>query len=232
LERKRELDEFYSILDRLKQKIGYRRLDVSSGNDGWPNRGVYFFFEEGETRASSSELRVTRVGTHALKTGSSSTLWSRLRQHQGFKQGSMAGGGNHRGSVFRKHVGSAIINKEGISYSYPRWEYDSSASKDVTNSEYEMEKRVSKVIGSMPFLWVNVDDDADPESKRGMIERNSIALLSNYGSKESLDPPSKNWLGRYSVSEKIRDSGLWNVNHVDEKYDSVLSLLEEQVKKT
>jgi hypothetical protein len=50
------------------------------------------------------------------------------------------------------------------------------------------------------------------------IERNSIALLSNYN-KPHLDPPSQGWLGRHSDREKVRTSGLWNSNHVDESYD-------------
>jgi hypothetical protein len=41
----------------------------------WPERGVYFFFEQGETRSKSHIAeRVVRVGTHALTTSSQTTL--------------------------------------------------------------------------------------------------------------------------------------------------------------
>ena len=70
----------------------------------------------------------------------------------------------------------------------------------------------------MPFLWLNIDDEAGPASRRGYIERNAIALLSNYA-KPPLDPPSPTWLGRHSDRERVRASGLWNSNHVDEPYD-------------
>jgi hypothetical protein len=31
----------------------------------------------------------------------------------------------------------------------------------------------------MPFVWLSLGDEASSESRRGYIERNSIALLSN-----------------------------------------------------
>jgi len=61
---------------------------------------------------------------------------------------------------------------------------------------------------------------------RAVIERNAIALLSNYPHVNSsiektkcTDPPSSNWLGLSAVSERVARSGLWNSNHVDEDYD-------------
>ena len=70
----------------------------------------------------------------------------------------------------------------------------------------------------MPFLWLPIDDDAGPESRRGYLERNLIALLSNF-QKPPLDPPSAAWLGTHSDRERVRESGLWNSNHVNEEYD-------------
>lgn len=81
-----------------------------------------------------------------------------------------------------------------------------------------MEKLVSEVIGEMPFLCLSVDDELGPESLRGYVERNTIALLSNYNNL-ALDPPSEDWLGYKCDRERIRNSGLWNQNHVDENYD-------------
>ncbi|WP_217898206.1 hypothetical protein [Zobellella denitrificans] len=84
--------------------------------------------------------------------------------------------------------------------------------------ELEYEKRVSAVIGTMPFLWLDVDDESGPPNLRSFVERNAIALLSNYN-KATLDSPSPEWLGRFSGRPKVRLSGLWNQNHVDEPYD-------------
>ena len=68
--------------------------------------------------------------------------------------------------------------------------------KQVLDNERFMEMAVSDVIRGMPLLWLAVEDAAGRESLRGYIERNSIALLSNYG-KEPIDPPSKSWLGNH-----------------------------------
>ena len=80
-----DIQEFYAILRRLEQQLGGKRtLAESHGRMQWPERGVYFFFERGERRTTSdSGPRVVRVGTHAFKAGSRSTLWKRLRQHRG-----------------------------------------------------------------------------------------------------------------------------------------------------
>jgi hypothetical protein len=88
---------------------------------------------------------------------------------------------------------------------------------------------VSQVIRGMPFLWLGVEDPAGPDSERSYLERNAIALLSNYR-KPELDPPSETWLGHHCPSERVRSSGLWNSNHVDEAYDvSVLDRFEQLV---
>jgi hypothetical protein len=164
-------------------------------------------------------MRVVRVGTHALKRNSSTTLWDRLRAHRGTLDGERAGGGNHRGSIFRLHVGNAILKKEGLEKQYATWGVGSSAKKRIRDLEYPVEKKVSNYIGSMPFLWLEVDDAPGPQSERAYIERNSIAILSNYSKLETesaVDPPSDSWLGRCCRSSLVQESGLWNVDHVTE----------------
>jgi len=113
------IDRFYFDLEDLREQVGgYRLLSSCTGSMNWPERGVYFFFEAGETRDFKDDLRVVRVGTHAVSKGSKTTLWDRLRTHRGSLSGRYAGGGNHRGSIFRLHVGSAILNKEGLTGEY------------------------------------------------------------------------------------------------------------------
>ena len=84
--------------------------------------------------------------------------------------------------------------------------------------EQALEREVSKVVGAMRFLWLAIDDEPGHESARGYVERNAIALLSNYG-KVPIGPSSSSWLGRHCSRERVRTSGLWNANHVDERYD-------------
>lgn len=214
-ERHDPLIRFYSILDRLDHAIGGERLlSTCSGQSDWPERGVYFFYEPGERRRETGQgPRIVRVGTHALKAGSKTKLWTRLSQHRGQQN---TGGGNHRGSIYRQIVGAALIAREGLHF--PTWGNGYTASRDIRTAELGLERRVSEVIGKMSFLWLAIGDEAGPESRRGYIERNSIALLSNYN-KAPVDPPSSSWLGHYSDRERVRGSGLWNQNHVDEVCD-------------
>lgn len=213
--RLRCLRVFYALLDELAAAVGGPHdLASSHGRSAWPRRGVYFFFEPGETRTHSGDgPRVVRVGTHALKAGSSSTLWRRLSQHRGQTK---SGGGNHRGSIFRLIVGASLIERKSICF--PTWGQGSSAPSAVLAGELALEQVVSKVVGAMPFLCLAVDDEPGRESARGFIERNAIALLSNQG-KAMLDPPSAEWLGHACNRDKVRSSGLWNSNHVDDVCD-------------
>jgi hypothetical protein len=213
-ERCDHLTRFYTILDALEKRTGgARTLAECSGRLDWPARGVYFFCEAGETRCDTGDgPRIVRVGTHALKAGSGTKLWTRLSQHRG--KGS--GGGNHRGSIFRLIVGASLMARDGRAVA--TWGRGNSATTTIVAAEDAFECEVSAVIRRMPFLWLRIDDAPGPESLRGTIERNSIALLSNYG-KPALDPASPLWLGRHCDRAKVRESGLWNSNHVDESYD-------------
>lgn len=203
------LERFYSIIDDLTDRQGAPAFAELDGRMPWPERGVYFVFEPGEVRSLSAGVpRVVQVGTHALNVGSGTTLWNRLRQHRG----SRAGIGNHRGSIFRMHVGRALIARYGLHASFPEWDRGGSAPREVVQSERGMEEMVSEVIGRMRVAWVAVLDEPGPGSERGVIERSAIALLASEG--RVVDPPSRRWLGRFAPSDAIRGSGLWNVNHV------------------
>jgi hypothetical protein len=214
-----DLKRFYALIERLATLPGQgRRLAESTGRMQWPSRGVYFFQEPGEYRKSApGDPRIVRVGTHAVSTGAKSTLWSRLRAHRG----GMDLGGNHRASIFRLHVGAALLERDkGTHGRLPTWSIGQSAPRGVRQAEADHERRVSQYIGRMSVLWVDVPDDPGPNSRRSFIERNAIALLSNRLSPQ--DGPSESWLGRYSPRAEIRQSGLWNLNHVVGEADSVL----------
>lgn len=216
-DRAHHMERFYGLLGDLENRIGgTRKLSDCSGRMNWPLRGVYFFQEAGEHRNEiGGDNRITRVGTHALKSGSGTKLWTRLSQHRGSAR---SGGGNHRGSIFRLIVGTALMERDG--HDFPTWGRGSSAPREVRESEQPLERAVSAVIGEMPFLGLAIEDEPGPESLRGYIERNAIALLSNF-SKEPLNPPSQTWLGHLCNRERVRASGLWNQNHVNEAYDPV-----------
>ncbi|MBP1988125.1 hypothetical protein [Halolamina salifodinae] len=233
-----DLDRFYDVLERLDRRVGgARRLKNCTGHMDWPDRGVYAFLEPGQYHEDGVR-RVTRVGTHAVSAGSSTTLWDRLKQHSGTGDGSDAHphGGNHRGSVYRKRVGEAIIENHDLHTEYPDWgERWSTVDRDrtvVRDEEYLLERRVSTYLREQPFLWMDLDDEPGPKSDRAVLERSVIALVSNAG-REPIDPRPVDWLGRHSPSAAIRDSGLWNVAGVEDDYDpAALDLLETAVDAT
>ena len=224
---------FYGLLDALEARIGGARvLADCNGRMNWPDRGVYFFLEPVEAGLGGRH-RVVRVGTHALIAKSRSTLWRRLAQHRGVAR---TGGGNHRGSIFRLLVGIALAHRDHMALP-PSWGKGNDpgaagrqlgmSRANVKRAEAELEARVSRYIGTMPFLWLNVGDASGPESERGAIERHAIALLSGHP-----EPPA-NWLGRHSDRDRVRRSGLWNNEHVDENWDpSFLDLMERWIEKT
>ena len=346
MSRARDLDRFYEVLARLQSKLGGCRCLGACGGGGsdgwrWPLQGVYFFFEPGEMREDGRTPRVVRVGTHAVSEGSKTTLWQRLSRHKGHERGKYAGGGNHRGSVFRLHVGAALLAASGraaddawdraratgyaaeddaegcasgrrsgvraadyakgcaggrsggragaggraedcaedcardgagdhacsralhragdwvgddhscdcagtrvrgfvgdraweCARDYLRevratWGKGSSADQRTRDLEHPLECQVSAYIRRMPFLWVAVPGPAGRSSPRSIIESNAVALLSNRH-KPPIDPPSPNWLGLYAQRAEIRESGLWNVNYVDEPYDpAFMDLLDQFV---
>ena len=211
-----DLARFYRALERLEPAVGgMRSLSGCDGSMQWPVRGVYFFFETGEGRShSGSGLRVVRVGTHAVSSGARTTLWKRLSQHRGVMS---TGSGNHRGSVFRLLVGTALMERNP-GCGTETWGFRRPGTEDSRARERELEGLVSRVIGGMPLLWLCVDDPAGPASLRRYIERNVIALLSNHG-REALDPPSDGWLGLDCPKETVQRSGLWNQRHVELAHD-------------
>ena len=195
-DREKDIERFYGLLARLEGRVGGKiMLKDCDGHEGWP-KGVYFFFEEGETRYGNSDgLRVVYVGTHGTKSGSPSTLWWRLTQHK-----------NDVGrSSLRDHLYKALCNR----------------SRDKGNPilRHNHQTCVSQYVGRMPFLWIKAEG-ANGHELRKAIERNAIALLS-FWRKDALGRPSDEWLGnwRRHKQRKVERAGLWNVNFVTKGYE-------------
>lgn len=224
----RMLDKFYELIGSAIDRVGTRILRECHGRMNWPNRGVYFFFESGELRSDGLSPRIVRVGTHAVSHGSRTKLWNRLSSHRG----TTSGGGNHRGSVFRKLVGAALLDRDESLVPKPAtWGLGNNAPQEARNQELHVEQAVSNYIGAMRFTWIEIDDEPSRNSLRSYVERNSIALLSNDSpARDKTDYPSTEWLGHHSRSPGVRASGLWNVNHTRESCDpEFLFVLEKSI---
>jgi hypothetical protein len=140
----------------------------------------------------------------------------------------VSGAGNHRGSIFRRHIGSALLARDAGQLPVVASWLDKSKPKSAAQvaAEETVERAVSVYLGNMPFVFVEADDEPSSKSIRAKIERNSIGLLTA-ARKAGVEGPSQQWLGHSCPHPVVRASGLWNVKHVDADYDpAFLDLLE------
>jgi hypothetical protein len=216
---------FYRVMRGLYEaQDGGRRIRECSGKMSWPERGVYFIIEDHPASTRNQVPRITRVGTHAVSTGSRTSLWDRVSTHRGTGRGT----GSHRSSIFRLHIGRALMNLHHTGNWPDSWSKGQTASASVRDAETSLERLVSSTIGDMRLLWLNVPDTAGPASDRAYIERNAIGLLSR---SVLLSPILKrSWLGKSSADWRIAVSGLWNLDHLFIRPDPVfLDVLQSYV---
>ena len=174
----------------LLETLNIRRSPV----DDLPSSGIYFFYEEGEISPHTLKERIVRIGTH----GESRTLKQRLRDHYS---------GNREGSIFRKHLGSALLIRMRKSEEEVREWYKARRSSHY--SEFaEIELEVSKIIRSRFFFRAIPIEDL---KKRKYFEERLIATLASC----KLCKPSATWLGNYAWNGNVRKSGLWNSDFVN-----------------
>ena len=218
--RKDDIDRLYNLLELLEECVGGKRqLKNCTGHLNWPDSGIYIFFSH--TTRENTNQRVTR-------TGKSDDLWRRLYEHRGPFQGDYPDGGRHRASRFRLQIGEALINRDELHTDFPDWGVGDSVGPEKRHQEHSLEQQVSEYTRELPFLWINVRDS----ERRKYLERNLIALLSNYN-REPIDPRSSTWLGKYSPHEKIQKSGIWSIEHITKEYSpDFLDELESHILKT
>jgi hypothetical protein len=100
--------------------------------------------------------------------------------------------GNMESSVFRKHVGRAISAK---------------------NNRIASELEVSQYLQTLEYVFLPVSN----ESLLRQLEKDLIAVISNYGLANPSDKPADNWLGYQqdrNTNNSIASSHLWNVHYV------------------
>lgn len=222
-----KLQEFHQKLGVLRDDAGgpFYLSDADSSYN-WPDRGIYVFFDHGTEPLVDpvEDWAITRIGTVGDSSGSTSTLWDRLRAHRGTVDsdyGEM--GGNHRGSIFRKHVGRALIERDDLDDEYPHWGVphrnlpDDVSTTEIRTQEHELEQKVSEYIRTLPFLVIDIPGEPGPDCERSMVEKNLIALVS-HARRTSPDLKKDGWLGYHSPRAEIAKTGLWNIQHVSSFY--------------
>lgn len=173
------------------------RYGFATSSSALPLNGIYFFFELGEIMLLDGmpQDRIVRVGTHRTQN----RLPQRITDHYGpYSHLS----GSRSGSVFRRHVGSAILlSVDPYTDRVAGW-----YGKERPPFE-DVEKLVSSNLRTnFSFACIPVPTSRE----RLQLEAGLIALIAQY----PLASPSTTWLGQYASNDDVRSSGLWNSQHV------------------
>lgn len=196
------IESIYSLLEKLPM------FDYSYEPKNLPKNGIYFFYEDGEKCDINGVItdRIVRVGTHQADN----RFRDRIRNHYR---------GDKNSSVFRTHVGSAIINRnKTLSININEW------MKHMTPTINDIEELINEAFKEkFKFRCISVQS----KDERLYIEERLITTLSHWNFS-----PSNHWLGHFAERKEIRSSGLWNVQHIDGQNimnEQDLTILKEKI---
>lgn len=221
-----DLNRLNGIIEQCKNAGLILNVGNEINSKNTPPKGLYLFFDDKEYRPFPQEFpRICRIGTHAVSKGSKATLWQRIKNHKG----NLDKTGNHRGSIFRLHVGTSLINKNKIVC--PTWGKEQHSNKIIKDAEREIEIQVSNYISTLKILCIDIRDKASKDSDRAYLERNLISLLTNRTN--PVDYPNSEWLGYWCENEKVKKYAIWNVAHTQDRYDPLFfNVLEKYIEYT
>lgn len=180
-------------LHRLFNGMPRYKWDTIS-NIGFDN-GIYVLFEADEKYNGMD--RIVRVGTHR----SDGRLRRRLKDHFVSE--------NKDGSIFRKNIGKAILNKNKNSY-LDVWSVDTSKPENIARlgDRYDpaFQKKVEETVTKyMREHFTFACFPVATEQDRLRFEEGIIAVLNDAAGFVA----SAEWRGRYSTEHEIVRSGLW-----------------------
>lgn len=192
------MKNYCGLIHQLAGQLKRYRYPYQS--EALPSDGIYLMFEKGESGHSGD--RIVRVGSH---TGNDQ-LPSRIDQHY-LKE-------NKDRSIFRKNIGRAILNKNKDPF-LNLWNLDlttrigknQSAHLVDENDQKQIEARVSEYIrNNISFVVFEVPD----QTIRLSFEKMMIATVAQCPECGA----SPEWFGHHSPKVKIRQSGLWQEQHI------------------
>jgi hypothetical protein len=185
--------------------------------DALPANGVYFLYEEGERWGHGSEKpRIVRVGTHR-----DGNFRSRIAEHFLFNESKMhfdemQPRPSDR-SIFRKHIGRALLNSVEDPY-LEVWDPDLIradkrrlyAPRRNLAKEKELELAVTHQLRKrFSFRYLSVDNQAE---RMGVLGLETACIGTFAGCTKC--QPSESWLGKSSPDKRISNGKLWNVHHL------------------
>ncbi|MGH9459919.1 MAG: hypothetical protein ACRD1X_01785 [Vicinamibacteria bacterium] len=182
-----------------------------------PENGVYFFYEKGEIWGhGGNQSRIVRIGTHR-----EGNFRGRIAEHFLLNEAKMnfdaMKSPPHDRSIFRKNIGRALLNRSESPY-LDVWNLDFTKRETLekyghlrdVSKERQIEAEVTKILReNFSFRFVVLEGQAERMGSEG-LEARLIGTVARCGACRS----SPAWLGQYSPVEKIRESGLWLVQHL------------------
>jgi len=185
-----------------------------------PIAGIYFFYEKGEYSDHFPNCnRIVRVGTHRKNN-----FQTRIKDHYLDSKKELvldkAKSAPHDRSIFRNHIGRCLLNMNGDSlYIKNVWKINKTPKiknkkcehlRDI-NKELGLEKEISRILRQQfSFRYIILDDEKQRMGEKSM----ESALIATIAQCKSC-MPSTNWLGNNSPEDKIKNSGMWNMHHVN-----------------
>ena len=190
-----KLHDKFSGLDRFCDDYSEKHI---------PDNGIYVVFESGETAHNTD--RIVRIGSHR----SQGRLPGRIHDH--FSP-------NKDNSIFRKHIGRCFLGKRNDPF-LKEWEKDhreliKAGLEETIDFERlrEIEQEISAhITANMSFAVI----EAESKLERLADELEMIATVARCAD----CAPSKNWLGLHHYNDKVRNSGLWNIEGVPRAYQT------------
>jgi hypothetical protein len=207
----RRLHEVLEQLPAHRYPIHWRSL---------PSNGVYFFYESGEYWGHGGQKpRVVRIGAHR-----EGNLVSRMRSHyvadSTIRRLDYDRAAPKDRSIFRKNIGRALLAKSRSRY-LKVWDWDATEKSHralVQNHrdimvEQRLEKRINRILAER--FWFRVLPTPSQEGVLGVggLEARLIGTVAGCGNCRASDA----WLGHFSPQHKVRHSGLWLSQHLDDE---------------
>lgn len=186
--------------------------------DRLPLNGIYFFYEHGEKSDHAGiKDRIVRIGTHK-----NNNFRSRINDHYLFNERKMDFAKSKAApkdrSIFRKNIGRTILNKNNDDY-LKIWNIDFTTRKNREKygnfrnieKEKEIEKKISEILrNEFYFRYIIIEDMQERMGSSG-LESSIIGTVTQC----SICRPSNNWFGKDSPIMEIKNSGLWQVQHLN-----------------
>jgi hypothetical protein len=185
--------------------------------DDLPYNAIYFFYEQGEIWGhGEAEQRIVRVGT--TRDGN---FRSRMNEHFLVDGSRVILDANRPApkdrSIFRKNIGRALLNQASDGY-LRTWDIDFTKRRNRDRygglrdirKETRIESEITAILRErFGFRFLILDDAVKRMGSEG-LESRLISTVANC----QVCQACASWLGNSSPVNKIRDHGLWQVQHL------------------